>query len=395
MSAVAAPLPRTEPHRTLLLLATDFPPSIGGIQTLTWEIYSRLADLTRLAVAPAAPAALRGEAAGPGALPLMRTPRLLAPGWPTLHYLRHAAGLIQRQRRPPALLHCNHLFAGIAGWWLRRRWGLPYVVWVHGEELTKCRLPRLARATLASAAAICCNSAFTAGQVRQYLHGRRVPPLHQVVLGASGAWRTTPPRARPGPLPTILTVARLEQRDRYKGVDTALAAMARLRDHGHAFRYQIAGDGDDRAYLEALAGSLGLGQQVEFLGRLPDNDLMAAYDRCDIFLLCSREQPTPRGLGFEGFGIALLEANARGKAVVGGRSGGITTAVLDGETGLLADPASAGAVADALERLLRDPELRARLGAQGRARVEAEYNWEHAAEQVRALHAGVLSGGRA
>ncbi|MGH9479164.1 MAG: glycosyltransferase family 4 protein [Terriglobales bacterium] len=385
---------RTGPHRTLLLLATDFPPSTGGIQTLTWEIYSRLADLTRLAVAPAAPLGPM-DPLDNDALPLTRTRRGLAPGWPTLHYLRQAASLIQRQRRPLALLHCNHLFAGFAGWWLRRRWGLPYLVWVHGEELTKCRYPRLARASLTSAAAICCNSAFTADQVRRCLLGRRLPPLHQVVLGASRAWRTAPPRAHPGLLPTILTVARLAQRHRYKGVDTALAAMALLRDRGHAFRYQIAGDGDDRGYLQALARQLDLADRVEFLGRLPDNDLMAAYDRCDIFLLCSREQPTPRGLGFEGFGIALLEANARGKPVVGGRSGGITTAVVADVTGLLADPDSAEAVAGALERLLDDPALRARLGAQGRARVEREYNWEHAADQVRALHGQLLPGGRA
>ncbi|HUX68205.1 MAG TPA: glycosyltransferase family 4 protein [Terriglobales bacterium] len=380
---------KAPPPTSLLLLALDFPPATGGIQTLTWEIYSRLADLTRLAVAPALPP---GEAAGDAAgLPLLRTRRPVGQGWETLAYLREAAALLQRQRRPPALLHCNHLFAGYAGWWLRRRWGLPYLVWAHGEEITKTRHPWLLRRSLGGAAAILVNSDFTAARVRERLPA--APPIHKIPLGANAAWWQTPPQAAPaaGP-PTILTVARLSQRDRYKGLDTSLAALAELRRRGLALRYHIAGDGDDRPRLEQLARQLGLADAVTFLGRVPPERLMALYDAADIFLLCSREEATPRGLGFEGFGIALLEANARGKPVVAGRSGGIPDAVVEGETGLLVDPLSPAAVADALQRLLADAALRARLGRQGRERVRRQFHWEAAADQVRRLHLDLLAG---
>ena len=78
----------------------------------------------------------------------------------------------------------------------------------------------------------------------------------------------------------------------------------------------------------------------------------------------------------EGFGISLAEASACGLPVIAGRSGGISAAVRDGETGLLVDAERVEDVAEALERLLGDPRLRARLGAAGRRAVERHYNWD-------------------
>jgi len=329
-------------------------------------------------------------------LPVVRTRVEAGQGWGTLRYLHEAAGLLRARRESNWLLHCNHLFAGYAGWWLRRRCGLPYVVWVHGEELSKSRHRSLVRASLAGASALLTNSEFTANMLRGDL-GSAAPPIHKIPLGARPEWLrpelSTERVAENGRIPTILTVARLSRRDRYKGVDVALGAMRELARRGREFSYRIAGDGDDRNYLEGLAKSAGIADRVEFLGAVPGDQLPALYDACDIFLLCSREERTPRGLGFEGFGIVFLEANARGKPVVGGRSGGIPDAVLDGETGLLADPLSPVAVADAVEKLLLDPELRARLGAQGRRRVLAHYNWDAAAAQVRELHLNLSRGG--
>ncbi len=370
---------------TLLLLATDFPPTAGGIQTLTWEVYGRLTDILRLAVAPA------GAAPGEHAWPLQRTRHRGGKGLGAVAYLHEAAARLAQQRAAPCLLHCNHLLAAHAGLWLRRRHGLRYVVWVHGEEVTKSRFPKLAAASLRGAAAVIANSRFTAARARDLMNGRG-PEVHVVPLGAPPAWLAAAPLAPAdgGGAPVILTVARLCRRDQYKGVDTALRAVAELQARGVAARYRIAGEGDDRPRLEALAQALGVAERVEFLGRVPDEGLMAAYDSADIFLLCSREELTTRGLGFEGFGIALVEAGARGRPVVAGRSGGIVDAVVDGETGLLVDPQSPAAVADALARLLREPELRRRLGAQARARVQSEYRWDITAARVRALHQELL-----
>ena len=373
--------------KSLLLLATDFPPAHGGIQTLTWEVYGRLGDILRLAVAPASTAPAPGEERWP----LRRTRHGCGSGLGALRYLREAAALLERERAAPCLLHCNHLLAAHAGLWLRRRHGLRYAAWVHGEEVAKWRFPKLAAASLRGAAAVIANSRFTAARARDLMNGRG-PEVHVVPLGAPPAWLAAPPAAAPagGGPPVILTVARLCRRDQYKGVDTALRAMAELRAAGVPFRYRIAGAGDDRGRLEALARTLGVAERVEFLGRVPEDQLMAAYDGADVFLLCSREELSARGLGFEGFGIALVEAGARARPAVAGRSGGIVDVVADGETGLLADPRSPAEVAAALARLLGDPGLRQRLGARARERVQSEFRWDLTAARVRALHQELL-----
>jgi phosphatidylinositol alpha-1,6-mannosyltransferase len=368
--------------RTLLLLTTDFPPATGGIQTLTWEVYGRLTDVMRLAVAPTCAAPAAAEAAWP----LRRARHGCAGGWGALAYLHEAAAMLARAAAPPCLLHCNHIQAAMAARWLRQRYGLRYVVWVHGEELTRHRWPRLAGACLRGAAAVVANSRFTAERARD-LMGRGGPEVRIVPLGAPAEWLAAPVGAREGGrVPVVLTVARLLRRDRYKGVDTALRAMAELKSRGLEAHYNIAGDGDDRAPLEALARELELTDRVTFLGRVPDAGLRALYDEADIFLLCSREVLETRGLGFEGFGIALVEAAARGLPAVAGRSGGIVDVVADGETGILVDPTSAAAVAGGLARLLSDGELRRRLGAQARRRAQNEFRWDITAARTRALH---------
>ena len=87
----------------------------------------------------------------------------------------------------------------------------------------------------------------------------------------------------------------------------------------------------------------------------------------------------------EGFGIVFLEAAACGKASIGGRSGGIPDAVLDGKTGLLVDPLRIDAVAEAIVHLLAQPEEAERMGRQGRERILAELQWPIVASTIHAM----------
>ncbi len=93
----------------------------------------------------------------------------------------------------------------------------------------------------------------------------------------------------------------------------------------------------------------------------------------------------------EGFGLVFLEANACGTAVIGSTSGGISDAVVDGETGLLVPPEAPGPLAEAAIRLLNDAGLRQRLGEQGRARVLRDFTWERMATQLSTSMARLLS----
>jgi phosphatidylinositol alpha-1,6-mannosyltransferase len=87
----------------------------------------------------------------------------------------------------------------------------------------------------------------------------------------------------------------------------------------------------------------------------------------------------------EGFGIAFLEANACAKPVIGGRSGGVADAVVEGVTGFLVDPHSPEEIANVLERVLTNSDLARWLGDQGRSRVLNEFTWETISRRIQAI----------
>ena len=181
----------------------------------------------------------------------------------------------------------------------------------------------------------------------------------------------TATRSALGAEPEDVVVLALAALVRRKGLDVLLDALALLAAERQRPRVWIAGDGPERAALTAQIAALGLGDQVQLLGqRLDAPDLLAA---CDLFVLPSRQ---------EGLGVSALEAMAVGRPVVASAVGGLGFSVVAERTGLLVPPEDPSALAAALRRLLRDPELRARLGAAGPKRVAEGF----LAEQMVAAH---------
>jgi phosphatidylinositol alpha-1,6-mannosyltransferase len=122
--------------------------------------------------------------------------------------------------------------------------------------------------------------------------------------------------------------------------------------------YLIVGSGP-QAGLDHLACELGVRDHVIFTGLVPDEDLPAIYALCDVFAMPSRQNLVEHSV--EGFGLVFLEANACGKPVIGGRSGGISDAVVDGVTGFLVNPQDPQEIANVLKILLTNRELARRL----------------------------------
>ena len=135
----------------------------------------------------------------------------------------------------------------------------------------------------------------------------------------------------------------------------------------------------------------GVGDAVSLLGRVDDAERDGWLDRSSVFCMPSRVPPG--GLGGEGFGIVYLEAGAHELPVVAGNVAGALDAV-DGETGILVDPADHRAVAAALIRVLSDPKLASRLGKAGREHAEA-HAWPRIAARVEALVEEMRRGGGA
>jgi phosphatidyl-myo-inositol dimannoside synthase len=175
----------------------------------------------------------------------------------------------------------------------------------------------------------------------------------------------------------LMTVARLAER---KGIDKMIEAMPAILRKAPETVYLIVGSGPERSRLEALRDSLGLQRDVIFCGSPSYADVSAIvryYQSCDIFVMPNRTLPAGET---EGFGLVFLEAGACGKPVVGGRAGGAIDAIEHGESGFLVDSQSASEIADATLRLLGDPALAARMGAAGRRRAEHS-TWVNRSEE--------------
>ncbi len=194
-------------------------------------------------------------------------------------------------------------------------------------------------------------------------------------------------RSRPNLQPTtynlqprsILSVGRLVAR---KGFDNVIRVYAKLREQNPTLELKIIGDGPDRARLEGIARELGLEPTEIFLGTMEPDQIASWYDRASVFLLLPREE----GNGdVEGFGMVFLEANAHGVPVVAGASGGVSEAVIDGQTGYLVDPIDVDVAASRVRALLSNESLRARLGQQGRKRVEQDFQWQDRARTLLSL----------
>jgi glycosyltransferase involved in cell wall biosynthesis len=179
--------------------------------------------------------------------------------------------------------------------------------------------------------------------------------------------------------PTILCVGRLVPE---KGQAVLLEALALLAERGRQVAVELAGEGPSRGALEALAERLGIAERVTFLGAVGQEQIGALYEGATVFCLASFAEGVP---------VVLMEAMAIGLPVVSTRIAGIPELIEDGRTGLLVAPGRPDQLAEALERLLHDEELREELIGRAREKVLAEFNAERSAAQLHALFARRLS----
>jgi colanic acid/amylovoran biosynthesis glycosyltransferase len=191
------------------------------------------------------------------------------------------------------------------------------------------------------------------------------PPDRGARGGTDADPAATPPPARPG---SLVCVASLQPQ---KGQRHLVEACGLLRDRGRAVRCTIVGEGEERAALEQLIHTLALEDVVTLLGAQPRDRVVAIVESADVVV-----QPSIvlRSGKTEGIPVALMEALAAERAVVASEVSGIPELVVDGVTGVLVPPGNPAALADAIERLLDDPALRARLGSAGRRKVLEEFD---------------------
>ncbi|TVR80219.1 MAG: colanic acid biosynthesis glycosyltransferase WcaL [Rhodospirillales bacterium] len=176
---------------------------------------------------------------------------------------------------------------------------------------------------------------------------------------------------------TLLSVGRAVEK---KGYDVVVKALAALPS-GLAWRFIHVGDGSLLKSLRELAGAAGIAHHIQWVGALPQEKVLARYRAADVFVLASRVAADGDR---DGLPNVLMEAQSQGLACVASRVAAIPELIQAGETGLLVPPDDPTALATALERLIRTPALRARLGAAGMARVRQHFPFERGIGQLAA-----------
>jgi phosphatidylinositol alpha-1,6-mannosyltransferase len=361
----------------VLVVTPDYPPARGGIQLLTARVVANLPNAVSRVVTVDSPGATEWDQAngnGVVRVPTGASRRLSIVGM-------NAIALREARRFKPAVVLASHIVASPAAALVSRVFGVPSVVYAHAKEIGAS--PGLARFGLATSDAVIAVSHYTRGLVLKA--GARPDRVHRITPGVDVFEpERVPRRSRP----TIVTVARLE--DRYKGHDVIVRALPLIRARVPDAEWVVIGEGPLRDDIARLAKSYDVSDAVTLLGSVSDEERNGWLDRAHVFCMPSR-LPLGRAAG-EGFGIVYLEAGLHGLPVVAGNVGGAVDAVAHDQTGLLVDPTSHVAVADAIADLLLDRERAERMGSAGATRAR-DFAWELIGARVGAVLAELAEGG--
>jgi len=174
----------------------------------------------------------------------------------------------------------------------------------------------------------------------------------------------------------ILFVAALTKWHRYKGLDILIEAFRLIRDMD--IKLLIVGGGDLKSVYEGYTKRLNIADKVIFVGEVPDVLLPKYYAIADMLILPSKDRS-------EGFGLTILEANASGKPVIGSNIGGIPGILTDNDNGILVPPNNPILLSDAIRRLVKNDELRLRMGERGRE-IALMHDWSRVALETEKIY---------
>jgi phosphatidylinositol alpha-1,6-mannosyltransferase len=341
------------------IVAPEFPPDIGGVETYAFEFSKELAkrghDVTVFT-----PRHARGEVSVPGGrvhakLSMRRdVDQQILGDYPVdvWHVMNAAFAWLALEGKPTVVsVHGNDFlrpYISVA----KRSWASLPLLWRLAdmgnpnllESFWTWRTRRLMNEALPKAKHILANSQYTeAALLDRYPACRGKTSV--AFVGVGERFFSVEHRPAANGVRRLLTVSRLSERR--KNVDMVLQALASLKER-YAFSYTVVGDGHDRARLELLTKELGLQDRVRFTGFVGQDDLLRIYSESDLFVLTSSILPSSH----EGFGIVYLEAAASGVPSLAARLAGAAEAVSDGVSGMFVDAPAVGTIAGALSEFL-------------------------------------------
>lgn len=309
-----------------------------------------------------------------------------------LSALRASKSLLSRERFD--LVHAHWVVPnGPIGALIARRHKLPLVISLHGSDISVAQrsgwIGRLTRSSFARAAAVTAPSEDLLERARGLGakgHLEVIPYGADVSAFAADPAAAARIREQLGLSANHTVVCAIGRFVHWKGFDYLIEAFAKASFALPQMRLVFVGDGDLREDLEARTRSLGVSQTVTFAGMASRNEMPGYLAAADIVVV-----PSIHYDGYvDGLPNVALEAMAAGKPLVATRVGGLPQLVQSGENGLLVDERDSDALADAIATLARDPDLRSRLGENGRTLIRDSMNWDVVAERFESVYERVV-----
>jgi glycosyltransferase involved in cell wall biosynthesis len=362
--------------RILYVITT---PDHGGAQVNLLDLLSGWPEGIERIVATGEEGFLTEEARKIG-VDVVIIPHLSRPLRPIHDVLAYREIVTVIEERQPDLVHCHSSKAGLLGRLAATSVGVPAVFTVHGwafEDGIWWFQRTIGRMAEFLAAKICRDQhVITVAEAdrllaidRDVIESERMTTIHN---GIEDDLRVADP-SFPGTA-TIVMVARFSDQKDHETLFKALAGVA------EPFRMMLVGDGPLFESTHNLAKEVGVASQVEFLGNRQDvPDILAG---AQIFVLSSH---------WEGFPISILEAMRAGLPVVATDVGGVSEAVIDGETGFVTPPRDAEALGNAVQQLLSDPESRDSMGKKGRQRFVEHFGKEQMLAKTAKVYADLVN----
>jgi phosphatidylinositol alpha-1,6-mannosyltransferase len=360
------------PRLRALLITTDYPPDVGGLQTYSYRIARELPDALLAQV-------LVGSDHPRRALPPPAESAHLAwregrTRWRAFWWSLWSVPWFRFRRNTRLLLHMQWTTA-IPSMILGRLGLARYIVLVHGAELIdpeRRLVGLLKRAVLSRADAVVAGSEHTAEIVRQLrIRCRRleVIPYGNPLEGESDRQPGTPDPRPAASVPRLLCMHRLVPR---KGTLLLLEALDGMKTE--PWTLDIVGRGEEDSRLRKRAAEMGLEDRIRFLPPVDDAEKIRLLRAADLFILPSL--PPVDNNHVEGLGLTLLEAQSLELPVLAARTGGIPEAVKEGLTGVLFRAGDRDDLREKLAALLASRDRLKAMGREGPEWVRSRFSWK-------------------
>ena len=363
--------------KNTLLITTDFPPTIGGVANYYKNVVDHLPPENIFVLTNDNHKLI-------SRLPIW--PKWLPSFWNIWKTVR--------KEKIEMILVGQILPLGTVAWLLNKIIKTPYIVMTHAMDVTfpqkYLRKKWLMKKILSNAYKVTTVSRFTEKHLKNLMTGKNRSKIEIIYPCPNlkirdynqSIYEKLESQYKTNNNKIILSVGRIVER---KGFDAMIEALSKMDKDFPNYKYLLVGEGPYKKKLQKILTQpiyQNISNKIIFIGKVSDNELACYFKLCDIFAMPSRRLSTD---DVEGFGIVYLEANLFAKPVIGGDSGGIRDAIIDGTTGFLVKPTDINMISDAILKLLTNPERAKKMGKAGQTRVLEEFTWANQTKKLKKL----------